>query len=1057
MKKFTYALACLAIALLFASGSKLLAQSTWDFEGMSIGDSVQHIGWSVSDIQAVVAADPLASGNHVLKNTIHNYNAAPVLPFTLPAGKTLADYKTFKFKSYWAQGDVGYKDIIVEAYQTMPTAQAYNNTANKIGSVNRAQMGSTAWEDITIDITNTRSFSGTIYVAFGINCAGTGNIGGSGVTTIWYADNVQLVATSADTTLVNQWGTTPRGTAWPILNTAATPPGSGSMGADARPTAWASIKGGFSTLTPTTSKALVISGTFEFVGGGGNNAYTWLRYALFYGEGALSGQNTPTAAWSETSNAWGYEFDPVSGTGTVANGVGGGTGGQGTEWYIINSKSWTSTNSNGGGPISTIYQAPARQVATAGVYDWAISVQPQSNGSNQVNWYFVQQHAAGSSNYYWWGGTFVDPTPVTSKFNSIGFAVNNDVDATCKQVNLATVRATLGSPITVPEAPWQAFYITDWGQIGNRTGGWHVVPDPEGLVGNCSIAGDKVPTGNWATIRGGFAIPVTATTSKAIIVTGSVEFVGSGPVTWSGLRYGLFRHDSVGTVQYANTDSARWGKITSGTFAWGSESYAYGYMFTPQSGTTYAGNIPGGTAASQGITTGGSWVSTYGGAVGFGGLIPQAPARAIFDAGKYDFAFSVQPQADGTNEVRFYMIKQAAAGQQTTYWYGGTLIDPLGITKTFNGICFGLDPNYDQTTSPISALKLSNVKVDLGSPITVPEAPFSAYYLSDWGFYGGKTGGWTLTPGDIIGNATISGTGPNVDLSSVRASFVSSLKLKADKALTVTGKVEFVGGGFEAWGTLRCGIFYSSNPGTEAHNSGYLFLPQSGSNGPLSWDGTPGTWGGVIDGIWRNTGGGTTYVLGTDLQSPAKAVGSAGVYDFTISIAPAGTGKSEVSFTLVKSDKSYSFTVKGIDSHSPLASTQFNGFAFALNHGNATTAVNFTDVKVDLVDHIVSVQEPPAGTIPTEYALGQNYPNPFNPSTTIGYDIPKNSQVSVKVYDVLGRLVATLVDGVQSASSYRVEWNPSGLSSGVYFYRIQAQSLDGSGNFVAVKKLVFMK
>jgi hypothetical protein len=235
-----------------------------------------------------------------------------------------------------------------------------------------------------------------------------------------------------------------------------------------------------------------------------------------------------------------------------------------------------------------------------------------------------------------------------------------------------------------------------------------------------------------------------------------------------------------------------------------------------------------------------------------------------------------------------------------------------------------------------------------------------------------------------------------------------------------------------------------------------LFLPPSGNNRPLDWARTPGTWSGVVNGVWRNPGDTTAYALGTNLQTPANAVGSAGVYNFTISVAPTRTGKNEVSFSLVKSDKSHSFSAKGIDDHSP-AFTQFNCAAFAFNHGNTTTEVKLTDVKVDLVDVVVNVEASPAGTVPTEYALSQNYPNPFNPSTTISYDIPKSSQVSVKIYDMLGRLVATLVDGVQSPSGYRVEWNPSGLSSGVYFYRIQAQSLDGSGDFVAVKKLVFMK
>ncbi len=95
--------------------------------------------------------------------------------------------------------------------------------------------------------------------------------------------------------------------------------------------------------------------------------------------------------------------------------------------------------------------------------------------------------------------------------------------------------------------------------------------------------------------------------------------------------------------------------------------------------------------------------------------------------------------------------------------------------------------------------------------------------------------------------------------------------------------------------------------------------------------------------------------------------------------------------------------------------------------------------------------------IPKEYALFQNYPNPFNPSTTIHYDIPKNAYVKVVIYDILGRAVVTLVDGLQLPSHYSLQWNPIGLSSGVYFCRIQAQSQDGSGKFSAIKKLLFMK
>lgn len=95
--------------------------------------------------------------------------------------------------------------------------------------------------------------------------------------------------------------------------------------------------------------------------------------------------------------------------------------------------------------------------------------------------------------------------------------------------------------------------------------------------------------------------------------------------------------------------------------------------------------------------------------------------------------------------------------------------------------------------------------------------------------------------------------------------------------------------------------------------------------------------------------------------------------------------------------------------------------------------------------------------LPFVFHLMQNYPNPFNPTTTIQYSIPKSAYVTLKVYDVLGRLVTTLVDGVKEASFYQVQWNATAVSTGVYFYRIEARSQDGSKNFTSVKKLLLMK
>ncbi len=88
---------------------------------------------------------------------------------------------------------------------------------------------------------------------------------------------------------------------------------------------------------------------------------------------------------------------------------------------------------------------------------------------------------------------------------------------------------------------------------------------------------------------------------------------------------------------------------------------------------------------------------------------------------------------------------------------------------------------------------------------------------------------------------------------------------------------------------------------------------------------------------------------------------------------------------------------------------------------------------------------------PQKYTLFQNYPNPFNPTTTIKYEIPKEGLVTLKVYNILGKEVKTLVNEFENAGTYNVTFNASELTSGVYFYRIT------SGNFSQVKKLILLK
>jgi len=112
----------------------------------------------------------------------------------------------------------------------------------------------------------------------------------------------------------------------------------------------------------------------------------------------------------------------------------------------------------------------------------------------------------------------------------------------------------------------------------------------------------------------------------------------------------------------------------------------------------------------------------------------------------------------------------------------------------------------------------------------------------------------------------------------------------------------------------------------------------------------------------------------------------------------------------------------------------------------ASAATSFTIFVVNPTTNVDDIS-----TLPTKYGLSQNYPNPFNPSTLIEYQVPTFSRVHLKVYDVLGREVALLVNEAKNASQYSVEWNATGMPSGVYFYRLATE------NFSQVKRMLLIK
>lgn len=133
------------------------------------------------------------------------------------------------------------------------------------------------------------------------------------------------------------------------------------------------------------------------------------------------------------------------------------------------------------------------------------------------------------------------------------------------------------------------------------------------------------------------------------------------------------------------------------------------------------------------------------------------------------------------------------------------------------------------------------------------------------------------------------------------------------------------------------------------------------------------------------------------------------------------------------------------DSHD-LSAVAFVDSAYGIAVGNDGTILKTTEPGTFNGD------KPPVANIPSEYKLYQNYPNPFNPTTTIKYDIPEQSKVVLKVYNILGQEVATLVNEEHKAGRDEVKFDGSRLSSGVYFYRLQV-----GNRYAETRKLVLLR
>ena len=276
-------------------------------------------------------------------------------------------------------------------------------------------------------------------------------------------------------------------------------------------------------------------------------------------------------------------------------------------------------------------------------------------------------------------------------------------------------------------------------------------------------------------------------------------------------------------------------------------------------------------------------------------------------------------------------------------------------------------------------------------------------------------------------------------------------------------------------GTDVGGVFHSTNNGFNwiAGNSGLT----STDVYALAVIGTNLFAGTGLGGVFRSTNNGTNWTAAglTNLLIWTFAVSDtnlfAGAYSGVFLSTNNGT-----SWTEVNSGLTNSFVNTLVVYSTNLFAGTYGGVFLSSNNGTSWTDVSSGLTNTDVIalvvyganlfagtvgnevsvwrrplSEMITSVEGPSKYLPTRFALSQNHPNPFNPSTKIKYSVPQTSQVQIKVYDVLGNEIETLINEEKPAGTYEVTWYAEYLRSGVYFYQLRSDS------FVETKKMILMK
>ena len=269
---------------------------------------------------------------------------------------------------------------------------------------------------------------------------------------------------------------------------------------------------------------------------------------------------------------------------------------------------------------------------------------------------------------------------------------------------------------------------------------------------------------------------------------------------------------------------------------------------------------------------------------------------------------------------------------------------------------------------------------------------------------------------------------------------------------------------------------------------------EAGTQNGISAIGSNYIWfnSGVGGRIYRTTNGGTTWTSGTapagvtatsnvwfinPQYGIATSSGSNAVFRSTdggatwTSVTVAGTGfliacggAGNNDFWYARGTTVYRSTNRGATFASAYVGTgTYVGLSFVAYAPNTSGwAVTSTGGIAGFSGTVTGIGEPQVNAIPETFELSQNFPNPFNPTTTIRFSVPKESFVSLKVYNILGQEVVTIAEEFKSVGTFNAVWNGRNsagnqVASGMYLYRIEAKPADGSQPFTALKKMVLLK